>query len=126
MFVKNAERNFRAADVKKIAEKRRLRLDKEHGVDREMHKDAFIALDQMYRISEKAEIKKYQEIGKSAQDYYKDKEGRDKLDAGVDAALAADNDKDLATATFKETLLNRDEKEGIDVKLIERDGYEQV
>lgn len=66
MFVKNAEKNFRAADVKKIAEKRRRRLDEEHGIDRDMHKDAFIELDQIYRISEKSEIKKYQEIGKSA------------------------------------------------------------
>lgn len=35
MFVKNAEGNFRKAEIKKIAEKRRLRLDKEHGIDRE-------------------------------------------------------------------------------------------
>jgi len=35
MFVMNAEGNFRKSEIKKIAEKRRQRLDKEHGVDRE-------------------------------------------------------------------------------------------
>ena len=35
MFVRNAEGNFRKAEIKKIAEKRRRRLDKEHGIDRE-------------------------------------------------------------------------------------------
>ena len=35
LFVKNAEGNFRKAEIKKIAEKRRLRLDKEHGIDRD-------------------------------------------------------------------------------------------
>jgi len=107
-FIKNAEKNFRNAEVKKIAEKRRLRLDSEHGVDRTVHKDSFLELDKIYRISDKTEIKKYQEIGKSAADYYRDKEGRERLDAGVNAALVPDNDKNFATETFKETLLNRD------------------
>ena len=35
MFIKNAEGNFRKAEIKKIAEKRRRRLDEEHGVDRD-------------------------------------------------------------------------------------------
>jgi hypothetical protein len=49
-FCKNAEGNFRAADVKKIAEKRRRRLDAEHGIDRDVHKESFIALDAIYRV----------------------------------------------------------------------------
>ena len=35
LFVMNAEGNFRKSEIKKIAEKRRRRLDKEHGIDRE-------------------------------------------------------------------------------------------
>lgn len=34
LFVKNAESNFRKANVKGISSKRRERLDKEHGIDR--------------------------------------------------------------------------------------------
>jgi hypothetical protein len=104
-FIKDAEANFRKADIKKISERRRQRLDEEHNIDRKVHRDSFVALDKMYRITEKEEIGKYLEIGKSAADYYRDKEGRADLDAGTDAALASDNDKDLATMTFKETLL---------------------
>jgi hypothetical protein len=33
-FLMNAEGNFKKAEVKKIAERRRKKLDKEHGVDR--------------------------------------------------------------------------------------------
>ena len=36
MFIGNAESNFRNAQVKQIAEKRRKRLDEEHDVDREL------------------------------------------------------------------------------------------
>lgn len=35
MFIMNAEGNFRKAQVKQMAAKRRERLDKEHGVDRQ-------------------------------------------------------------------------------------------
>jgi hypothetical protein len=39
-LVKNAEGNFRKAEIKKIAARRRERLDKDHGVNREeMEKD---------------------------------------------------------------------------------------
>lgn len=34
LFIKNAESNFRKAEIKKIAEKRRRRLDDEHGINR--------------------------------------------------------------------------------------------
>jgi len=49
-FCKNAEGNFRRAEVKKIAEKRRLRLDEEHGVDRKVFKESFEDLDKIYRF----------------------------------------------------------------------------
>jgi hypothetical protein len=65
LFVKNAESNFRKANVKGISGKRRERLDKEHGIDREALQDDYKALDIEYRITEKDEIKKYLEIGKT-------------------------------------------------------------
>lgn len=65
LFVKNAEGNFRKAEIKKIAEKRRRRLDKEHGVDRDAQMEHFEELDKIYRISEKDEIRKYLEVGKT-------------------------------------------------------------
>lgn len=34
----------------------------------------FEELDRMYRITEKEEIQKYQQIGKSAQDYYQEQQ----------------------------------------------------
>jgi hypothetical protein len=65
LFVKNAESNFRKANVKGIAAKRRDRLDKEHNVDREALQQDYKSLDLEYRISEKDEIRKYLEIGKT-------------------------------------------------------------
>ena len=73
IFIKNAEGNFRAAQIKNIAAKRRARLDKEHGVDREALQNDYKALDIEYRISESEEIKKYLELGKTAKQYYEDK-----------------------------------------------------
>ena len=49
-FIYNAEGNFRKAEVKKIAERRRRRLDEEHDVDREDLQKSYAALDQMYRV----------------------------------------------------------------------------
>lgn len=43
------------------------------GVDRESHENAFDQLDKIYRITEKEEIKKYREVGKTDADYYADK-----------------------------------------------------
>eukprot|EP00354_Favella_ehrenbergii_P000512 CAMPEP_0170450768 /NCGR_PEP_ID=MMETSP0123-20130129/201_1 /TAXON_ID=182087 /ORGANISM="Favella ehrenbergii, Strain Fehren 1" /LENGTH=120 /DNA_ID=CAMNT_0010712173 /DNA_START=119 /DNA_END=481 /DNA_ORIENTATION=+ len=72
LFVKNAESNFRKAEIKKIAEKRRMRLDKEHGIDRDQQMSHFEQLDKIYRISEKQEIAKYLEIGKTPKQYYEE------------------------------------------------------
>ena len=72
MFVQNAEGNFRKAEVKTIMSRRRKRLDAEHGVDREAHMKDFAKLDEIYRVTEKQEIEKYLEIGKTPQDYYND------------------------------------------------------
>ena len=71
-FLMNAEGNFKKAEVKKIAERRRKKLDKEHGVDRQLLQDSFLSIDKEYRISEKDEIKKYLELGKTPQQYFQD------------------------------------------------------
>ena len=76
IFIRNAEGNFRKSDIKKIAEKRRRKLDEEHGVDRDAMTAQYEKLDQMYRISEKEEIRKYLEIGKTPKQYYADQEAR--------------------------------------------------
>ena len=56
LLFKNAEENFRKAEVKKMAERRRQRLDAEHQIDREAMEKDFGALDKMYRVTEKEEI----------------------------------------------------------------------
>ena len=75
-FMKNAESNFRKAEIKKIAEKRRKRLDEEHGIDRDTQMAHFEQLDKIYRISEKQEIAKYLEIGKTPKQYYEEQAAR--------------------------------------------------
>ena len=74
MFVRNAENNFRNAQVKQLSAKRRERLDKEHGIDRDKWKESMKEMDDVYRITEKEEIMKFREVGKTAEDYYKQKE----------------------------------------------------
>ena len=59
LFIKNAEQNFKASEIKKIAEKRRRKLDEAHGVNREEISASYEQLDKIYRVSEKEEIKKY-------------------------------------------------------------------
>jgi len=75
-FVSDAESNFRRAEIKKIAEKRRRRLDSEHGINRGEQMNHFEELDRIYRISEKQEIAKYLEIGKTPKEYFKEQADR--------------------------------------------------
>jgi hypothetical protein len=70
MFLRNAEANFRKAGIKELHAKRRQRLDEEHGINRDRMREDFEELDKMYRVTEKEELNKYKQIGKSAQDYY--------------------------------------------------------
>lgn len=72
IFVKNAEGNFRKAQIKNIASKRRDRLDKEHGIDREALQADYQILDKQFRVTEKEEIKKYLEIGKTPSQYFQE------------------------------------------------------
>ena len=48
--------------MKQISTKRREKLDQEHGINRKDLQDSFKGLDEVYRVSEKEEIKKYLEI----------------------------------------------------------------
>lgn len=70
LFVWNAEQNFKNAQVKQLHAKRRERLDQEHGVNREAWKESMQEMDKMYRITEKEEIQKYRQVGKTAEEYY--------------------------------------------------------
>ena len=60
IFLRNAEANFRKAGVKDMHNKRRQRLDEEHGINRDRMREDFNELDKMYRVTEKEEILKYQ------------------------------------------------------------------
>jgi len=67
MFIYNAEDNFRKAKIKEVARSRRERLDREHDIDRKTISEGYKKLDSIYRLSEKEEINKYEQVGKSAQ-----------------------------------------------------------
>ena len=127
MFVRNAESNFRKAEIKKIAEKRRQRLDKEHGIDREEQMRHFEELDKIYRISEKEEIKKYLEIGKTPKQYYEEQAARGfpKDDATTKASADGSEAKQTSTQVLKETLMQKSE-EGVEVSHIAGRDFEQI
>lgn len=56
LHVRKSEDKFRETEIKRIAERRRERLDREHGVDRKQITQAYQELDQIYRVSEKEEL----------------------------------------------------------------------
>ena len=101
-FIYNAEGNFRKAQVKKIAERRRRRLDEEHDVDREDLQKSYAELDKMYRVSEKDELKKYLEIGKTPKQYYEEQEARGLIKQDGEATKAGNK---VTTESLKETLM---------------------
>ena len=53
--------------------KRRERLDQEHGVDRDQMTENFEKLDELFRVSEKKEIEKFNRIGKTTKEFYERK-----------------------------------------------------
>lgn len=73
----------------------------------------------MYRVTEKEEIDKYKQLGKTAEDYYEDK---------IKLAQDAQDQTDDTTSTesIKSRLLKKDQDSGMEVKLIESDSYSQV
>ena len=109
LFISNAEGNFRKAQVKQISSKRRDRLDKEHGIDRKALQEDYKALDEEYRLTEKEEIKKYLELGKTPQQYYDDRKAYGKADNVVEPKPSME--------TLRETLLRR-ESDGMEVNYI--------
>ena len=69
----NAEYTLRKTKVKERSSARRERLDEEFGVDREQMTQNFEKLDEIYRISEKKEIEKFNRIGKTTEEYFSQK-----------------------------------------------------
>lgn len=55
----NAETRFKQIALDEVRERRRQKLDSTHGVDRNQMVEDFEKLDEIYRVSEKKEIKKY-------------------------------------------------------------------
>jgi len=63
-----------------LSSKRRKRLDAEYGVDREQMTKDFERLDDIYRVTEKKEIEKFNRIGKTTKEFYEQKEMREEMD----------------------------------------------
>ena len=98
-------------------------MDEEHDVDRELLQKSYAALDDMYRVTEKEELKKYSEIGKTARQYYGEQAARGVAKESSSSGLATE--KMSSTESLREQLMNKDEK-GMEVSLIKGQGYEQV
>lgn len=130
LFIKNAEGNFKKAEVKKIASRRRQRLDAEHGVNREQMEGDFNKLDEMFRVSEKEEIKKYLELGKTPAQYYEEQAARGVPRPGV-TIKSLDGTKDKSIESVRETLMSMEEDDGVNISVIKGrsktgESYEQV
>jgi len=70
----NAEEVLKKSQIKEIRKMRRDALDEKFGINREQMDADHDEISEMFRLNEKEEIEKYREIGKTAQDYFKDKE----------------------------------------------------
>ena len=120
-MVYNAEDNFKKAQIKKIASKRIDRLDREHGIDRDQITDDYEKLDEAFRITEKEEIKKYLQIGKTPEQYYQDKARR--------AARAPRDEQDPqekpSIQRLKENLI-KSEFDGMQISEIQGENFEQL
>ena len=117
MFIMNAEGNFRKSEIKKIAEKRRRRLDEEHDIDRDQQMKHFEELDKIYRISEKEEIKKYLEIGKTPKEYYQEQEARGFPKDSKAQDGSEEEKRKSKTQSFRETLMQKDD-DGVNISII--------
>ena len=71
-------------EVKSVSRKRRERLDKEHGIDRDEYNENIQKLDYAYRVSEKEEIQKMRQLGKNPMEILeKKKQMEEEDDSGV-------------------------------------------
>ena len=66
LFFVNAETILTKIKLKEWTRKRRDRLDKEHGIDREEYAKAVAGIDKKYRISERENLRKMWEAGQGA------------------------------------------------------------
>lgn len=124
MFLKNAEANFRKAGVKELHAKRRKRLDEEHGVNRDKMREDFEQLDKMFRITEKEEIAKYQQIGKTAKDYYQQQMETAAEEGGSSEGTGQPNEGTASGSVIEKQLATTED--GMKVQYIKSEGYEQV
>eukprot|EP00347_Sterkiella_histriomuscorum_P017368 403349651 len=130
IFVKNAEQNFKNAQVKQIAAKRRERLDQEHGINREEWKETMKEMDKTFRVTEKEEIEKYRQVGKTAEDYYQQREMRDKQDqdrANIYSGIQEqEQDNGLDSAEKPRVISSEKTSDGLQVSRIAGNDYEQI
>lgn len=68
-------------------------------------------LDKIYRVSEKEEIKKYLELGKTPAQYYEEQAAR--------ASEKKEQKGESTIAGVRETLLSRETEDGLEISVIE-------
>ena len=78
----------------------------------------------MYRVSEKVEIEKYRRIGKTSQEYYKNKQLRADLDDQTEEEGIAAKPKISAAEYFKQKYSKG--PEGMTVKEVVGEGFSQL
>ena len=74
-------------------------------------------MDKLYRVSEKEEIKKYLEVGKTPKQYYDD------LEARTQAKTEKASQPKSSTQNLRETLLAKQEG-GLEISMIKGQDYE--
>ena len=77
----------------------------------------FEELDKIYRISEKEEIKKYLEIGKTPKEYYKEQEARGFPKDSSAQDGSEEEKRKSKTQSFRETLMQKDD-DGVNISII--------
>lgn len=86
--------------------------------------DDFEKLDKFYRYSEKKEIEKFNQLGKTTKEFYEQKEMTEQLES----QKQIDEEKGVTSADImKKKLLNREQDQNVmEVKQIEGEGYSQL
>mmetsp|Transcript_11349 Transcript_11349/g.19123 ORF Transcript_11349/g.19123 Transcript_11349/m.19123 type:complete len:236 (-) Transcript_11349:48-755(-) len=126
----NAQENFKKTGMKEMVQRRRERMDKQFGIDREQIDQDYDRLDEIYGVSEKEEIERYRRAGKSTREYYEMKQMREELqkqkeleEAGLVMKQAAPGSEQLRNKLKKRPLVNKEE---LEISEIKGDGYEQL
>ena len=94
-------------------------------MNRDKMREDFEELDKMYRVSEKQELAKYKQIGKSAQDYYEESLSNK---AGVKGNSLRPTEESSTTKTDNGLLIKRDRVEDgqMEVSVIKGENFEQL